>query len=258
MPWSSSSWPPRLPLPCRCAAEVITHCDTLRGFTSYYEAFNVVPCWPYGLAKTAADRRARLGPDASSRAVKVLPSADPSQHFTTFKRLLSNFVWHSAWLLIDHLLWSTLRKCKLCKTLSYFTSWDVRRRTTPAGLLYTHSVVFSLHFKLQSWKDGSNKEETANQEDFPCVFPWVFSPFLDLLHFSLWDYIRTTVALPDGKTLSLSCHALFGHEGERFNTCSQWWLLGKWRRNLQKHTHTHTHTHTHSHTHTCTHTSSCV
>lgn len=60
-------------------------------------------------------------------------------------------------------------------------------------LQYTHSVVFSLHFKLQNWKD-LNKEEMANREDFPYVpEATVFSPFLDLLHFSLSEVQHYTL-----------------------------------------------------------------
>ena len=41
--WSSLPWPSLLPVPCCC--DVITHHDTLRWSTSYYQVFNIVPCW---------------------------------------------------------------------------------------------------------------------------------------------------------------------------------------------------------------------
>lgn len=45
----------------------------------------------------------------------------------TFKFLLCNFVWHSGWLVIDHLLRSTFRKCThyASKIFLWYTSWGI-------------------------------------------------------------------------------------------------------------------------------------
>lgn len=86
-------------------------------------------------------------------------------------------------------------------------------------IYFPHSccLQFFLHFTLQNWKESAHKEQKANCTDLKLLcFPTVmlFSKLVSFFSLHASDYITATPALPDGKTLSLNCHGLFGHEGE--------------------------------------------
>lgn len=94
-------------------------------------------------------------------------------------------------------------------------------------------LLSSIFLTLHTAK--SERKYTHRTESKVIVRSWIYSfprsyglvqiriPFLSLY---ASHYITITPVIPDGKNLSLNCHGLFGHKGERIKTCPHQWVLG--------------------------------
>lgn len=101
-----------------------------------------------------------------------------------------------------------------CSELSVINNTGLQQ---PISYIFPHSccLQFFLHFTLQNCKESAHKEQKANCTDLKLLcFPTVMLFSKSVSFFCLGLYNHATPALPDGKTLSLNCHGLFGHEEE--------------------------------------------
>lgn len=163
------------PVACYCSAEVITHCDTLCWSTSYYKAFNIVPCWTRGLAKQAPKSQIKY---IITIVSVLLSSANPSRVLQNFfKFCFATLVWHSGWLAIDRIMWENAHtmQSKPFHILPPEVLCVQPSITNNSELAFVfHSCCLQSHPPLQNWKLHKDKKK---KDDFPSNNPLFFLLF---------------------------------------------------------------------------------